>query len=367
MTFNPSRLVLARKRRGLSKIALSEAAKLGLRSIVYYESGEVTPSDEAAQTLASALQFPVAFFYGEDIVEIDPDATSFRSLSKMTAAERDSAIAAGTLATIVCTWIEKQFELPAPDIPSLRNFDPETAASVLRDEWGLGQRPIKNVVHLLEAHGARVFSLPVDSARVDAFSVWHNGTPFVFLSPMKSGERGRTDAAHELGHLALHEHGVARNRQAEYEADLFAASFLMPAADVIAHTPRAITIKTIHRLKKRWSVAAIALVHRLKALRLITEWQYRTFCIELSRAGYRRSEPDGLPRDTSQIFAKVFDMLREEGRSRGVIARDLQITTTELDSLLVGLVIASVPGTQTGNQQARQSLPTKEKPRLKAV
>jgi Zn-dependent peptidase ImmA (M78 family)/transcriptional regulator with XRE-family HTH domain len=365
MKFNPSRLVLARKRRGLSKIALAKAAKIGLRSVVYYESGDVTPTDETAQSLAVALQFPVNFFYEDDIEEISSDVASFRSLSKMTASQRDSAIAMGTLATAVCKWIERQFELPTPDVPSLRNFEPEAAALVLRNEWGLGERPIKNVVHLLEAHGVRVFSLPIDSVAIDAFSVWHQGMPFVFLNPMKSGERGRTDAAHELGHLTLHEHGVSRNRQAEAEADLFAASFLMPVGDVIAHTPRALSVKTIHKLKKRWRVSAIALVHRLKALNLITEWQYRRFCLELSQTGYRSKEHDGLPRDTSQIFAKVFAMLREEGRSRGVIARDLQITLAELESLLVGLVIASVSKIQPETQGVSPS--AKVKPDLKIV
>lgn len=365
MKFNPSRLVLARKRRGLSKIALADLAKIGLRSVVYYESGKFNPSDETAKLLASALQFPVQFFYEDDVEEINVEATSFRSLSKMTASQRDSAIAMGTLATTVCRWIEKRFELPVPDVPSLRNFDPETAASVLRHEWGLGERPIKNVVHLLEAHGVRVFSLPIDSVAIDAFSVWHQGTPFVFLNPMKSGERGRTDAAHELGHLTLHEHGVSRDRQAEAEADLFAASFLMPTADVIAHTPRALSVNTIHKLKKRWRVSAIALVHRLKALNLITEWQYRRFCLELSQTGYRSREEGGLPRDTSQIFEKVFAMLREEGRSRGVIARDLQITLAELDSLLTGLVIATIVRSQTETRGVSTS--TRVKAELKVV
>jgi Zn-dependent peptidase ImmA (M78 family) len=83
----------------------------------------------------------------------------------------------------------------------------------------------------LEAHGVRVFLLPVDSASVDAFSVWHQETPFVFLNPMKSGERGRMDAAHKLGHLTLHGHGVPRSRQVELEADRFASAFLMPAKE----------------------------------------------------------------------------------------------------------------------------------------
>jgi Zn-dependent peptidase ImmA (M78 family) len=371
MEFNQSRLVLARKRRGLSKKALAENSKLGLRTIVYYESGEGAPSNDAVQTLANVLKFPVAFFYGSDVEEIDSETASFRSLKRMTASQRDSAIAAGTLATTLSRWIDDQFELPSPDIPSLRNFLPDAAAAamVLRNEWHLGQRPIKNMVHLLEAHGVRVFSLPmdVDPEAVDAFSVWHHGTPFVFLSPIKSGERGRTDAAHELGHLTLHEHGIARSRQAEIEADAFAAAFLMPADDVIAHTPRGISLKTVHKIKKRWSVSAMAMVHRLKSLNLITEWQYRTFCIQLSQAGYKRSEPDGLPRDASQIFAKVFDALRAEGRSRSVIARDLSITSVELDSYLLGLTMVAVPPMEglEGNRERPRSIKPANK--LKAV
>lgn len=367
MEFNASRLVLARKRRGLSKTALAGASGISVRSLGYYESGEFRPSQQHIASLAKALQFPVLFFSGPDIEDIANDAASFRSLSTMTASQRDSAKAAGTLATVLCRWIEEHFELPDPTVPSLRTFDPETAAGALRADWNVGERPIKNVVHVLEAHGVRVFSLPVDSALVDAFSAWHQGTPFVFLNPLKSGERGRMDAAHELGHLTLHGHGIPRSRKAEFEADLFASTFLMPTADVLAHTPRTVTMDTIHKLKKRWNVSAIALVHRLKSLQLITEWRYRTFCIELSREGFRQGEPDGSPRDTSQIFAKVFDMLRAEGRSRGSIARDLAISPADFDSLLVGLVIASLPNAHSAPARTKQAASQEEKPHLRIV
>ncbi|HEX8138694.1 MAG TPA: XRE family transcriptional regulator [Pyrinomonadaceae bacterium] len=368
MKFNPSRLVLARKRRGLSKTALADAAQIGLRSIVYYESGEVEPSEEAVQSLAYVLQFPTPFFYAPDLEEIACDAASFRSLSTMTASQRDASLAAGTLAVALGKWIDEKFELPKPTVPSLRNFEPETAAQVLREEWRLGESPIKNVVHLLEMQGVRVFSLPIDSASVDAFSVWHHETPFIFLNPQKSGERGRMDAAHELGHLTLHGHGIPRSRQAELEADRFASAFLMPAKDVFANIPRGqMEVSTIHKLKKRWRVSAIALVHRLKALQIITEWQYRTFCIELSQAGFRSSEKDGIVRETSQVLAKVFNALREEGKSRHAIARDLMITSTELDSLLVGLFIASIANTQTEVNPSDQNQPTKGRADLKAV
>lgn len=365
--FNPSRLVLARKRRGLSKTALAVASSISVRSLGYYESGEVEPSEEHLGRLASKLELPIAFFFGPEIEEIMMDAASFRSLSTMTAAQRDSALAAGSFAvSLLSKWIESRFELPDPSVPSLRGFEPEMAARALRAEWGLGERPIKNVVHLLEAHGVRVFSLPVDSANVDAFSVWHRNVPFMFLNPKKSAERGRTDSSHELGHLTLHSHGVPRSREAELEADAFASAFLMPAGDVLAHAPRArmISVTTIHQLKKRWGVAAIALVHRLKRLSVITEWQYRSFCIQLSQAGYRRRE-DEMPRDTSQVFAKVFSMLRSEGITRSVIARDLSLTGAEIDSLLVGLVIASVPNQADDSPQQAPSL--RAKPNLRVV
>nr|MDQ3817699.1 ImmA/IrrE family metallo-endopeptidase [Acidobacteriota bacterium] len=161
---------------------------------------------------------------------------------------------------------------------------------------------------------------------------------------------------------------IYRSREVEFEADTFASAFLMPRGGIFGHTPPAstISVKTIHKLKKRWGVSAFALVHRLHKLGIIKEWQYRTLCIELSAAGYRTDENE-IPRDTSQIFDKVFKTLRAEGITRGAIARDLTITSAELDSLLVGLIIASVPNTQTDNPQNTQAQSPKDKPRLKAV
>ncbi len=60
-----------------------------------------------------------------------------------------------------------------------------------------------------------MFSLAPDCLDADAFSTTYSGTPYVFLSTRKTGERGRFDAAHELGHLVLHsEHRIpgGRNR-----------------------------------------------------------------------------------------------------------------------------------------------------------
>jgi hypothetical protein len=60
-----------------------------------------------------------------------------------------------------------------------------------------------------------VFSLSVDAAEVEAFSMWKEGAPFIFLNTGKSAEHGRFDAAHELGHLVLHRHEAPSGREAD--------------------------------------------------------------------------------------------------------------------------------------------------------
>ena len=59
------------------------------------------------------------------------------------------------------------------------------------------------------------------------------------MSTAKGGERGRFDAAHELGHLVLHGEYQELNRPAaEQEANRLAAAFLMPRSSVLAQELR---------------------------------------------------------------------------------------------------------------------------------
>lgn len=345
MTLTPSRLALARKRRGLTMVKLAADAGVTTRSLSAYESGRQQPGPQTLRALAGALKLPVAFLEGSEIDEIPPDAASFRALSKMTASQRDSACSAGRIAFLINDWIEERFRLPAPDVPSLPKLDAETAAEVVRARWGLGLTPVANMIHLLESRGVRVFSLAEECAEVDAFSLYWHGTPFCFLNTMKSGERGRFDAAHELGHLVLHtEHRVPHGPDAEQEANRFAAAFLMPASDVIAARLANATTERILTAKQQWNVSAMALTHRLHELSLLTEWGYRTACVNLSRLGYRTGEPGGIPRETSQLLAKVLRLLRDDGITPAQIAADLTIPLTELNSHLFGLVPTALPG-----------------------
>ena len=343
--FNPNRLSLARRRRGLTKTKLAELVGVEVRSITGYESGEFKPEKERLQILADQLHFPVQFFLGDDAQEITPDAVSFRSMSKMTAGQRDSALGAGAVALILNQWIEQRFELPTASLPDLsQEPSPSAAAAALRRIWGLGELPIKNMVHLLEAKGARVFSLSQDTAHVDAYSMWHSLTPFVFLNTMKSCERSRFDAAHELGHLVMHRHAGPKARAAEREANEFASAFLMPEGSVLANAPVMPTVDQLIQRKVLWTVSVAALAYRLKDVGLASEWHYRSLCIEIAQRGYHRAEPNEAPRETSQIFKKIFSALREDGLTRSDIAESLAVHVQELDDLVFGLALTALDG-----------------------
>ncbi|CAN5667730.1 XRE family transcriptional regulator [soil metagenome] len=341
---NPSRLAIARKRRGLTLTGLSQLTQISTRSLSAFENGHKPPSDETLSVLAGVLEVDPKFLRAGDIDEIPLDAVSFRALSKMTAKQRDSALSAGRVAILLNEWIESRFELPTSDVPSLTGRDPESAAEEVRARWGLGEKPITNMLHLVESHGVRVYSLTAENAQLDAYSLYWQTQPFIFLSTGKSGERGRFDAAHELGHLVLHgEHEVPHGPHAELEANRFAAAFLMPRSSVLAAGLRDATVPRILQAKGNWNVAAMALTHRLNELDLLTEWGYRSCCVQLSRMGYRRGEPKGIRRESSQLLTKVFQSLRKEGMRATTIADDLGVSANELRSHVFGLTLTAVP------------------------
>lgn len=370
MPFNPSRLKLARERRGLTLTALAAAIDMTPRIVSMYENGHRdAPPPATLQAIAEALHFPVGFFQGDDPEDLDAGSVSFRSLKSLRATQRNAALGAGRIALLLNEWIEQRFELPGPDLLDLRGEEPEAAAASLRQYWGLGERPIRNLVHLLEAKGTRIFSLAENTRAVDAYSFWKGNTPFVFLNTLKSAEHGRFDAAHELGHLVLHRHGGARaddtptGRAVEQDADRFASAFLMPPGSVRGLAPRFASLDHLIQLKKQWTVSVAALVRRLKDLGLLTEWHYRTLCIELSSKGYRTQEPEGAARETSQVLGKVFEALRAEGISKKVIAVDIQVPAEEIETLLFSLVVVGLPG----GRDAEGKAPVTGRARLRVV
>ena len=284
--FNVSRLELARKRRRYTARNLAERANVAPVTLSRVVNRQQVADEMTIEKLITALDFPRAFFFKDDVDPIDVSAASFRSLTAMTARERDAALAAGSLAYEMTDWVRARFNLPLADLLDLSHErDPAGAARTLRQYWAIGEKPIGNMIKLLETKGIRVFSLSENTRNVDAFSRWRNGEPYVFLNTFKSTEHSRFDAAHE----------------------------------------------------QRWGVSVAALAHRLHRLRVLTDWQYRTFCIQINRT-FGNSEPDGLAPERSSVWQTVLTELWKEGVARHHIASDLSIPDSEMENLLFGLM-----------------------------
>lgn len=349
--FNPSRLEIARKRRCLKGKELAELAGLSYVTITRLEKGDNEPDSKTVGQLARALKYPESFFYQNQGEILDKDQVSFRSLTSMTARERDAAISAGSLAFLFADWVEEKFNLPSFEAFDFGgDLNPASAARTLRQEWGLGERPVGNMMKLLESKGIRVFSLAEQNRNVDAFSYWRHDKPYIFLNTFKTAEHSRFDSAHELGHLVLHRHGHAVGREAETEANMFASHFLMPSSDLVSHVPYYLNLEQLIKAKRRWGVSTAALGYRLHKDGTMSDWQYRAFCIQLNKL-YGKSEPNGVDREVSYLWKTVFQELWKDGLSRDRLAKLVGFPEDELDALLFGLL---------GENQHREELVGKE-------
>ncbi len=280
----PSRLTLARTRRGLTAAELARKSGVQARAIGEYERGLCRPRSATVEALAGALGFPAAFL------------TASEPPKPQGAPPNAQAASAAQLAIEFNGWLDRLFVLPQPNLPP-----PRTSPRRTRDAWRLADEPAPNMVQLLESHGVRVFSLPVDCAGHEAFSCWHNGTPFLFLDPSATPEQARFDAAVQLAVLLGHD-----------ESQEFAAEFLMPQRQLLG---------TDHR---HWHVDREQFTRRANVHSVV-------------QGGMTR-------RESSKLLTKVFRVLRENGMTPAHVAKELNLGLEELNGMVFGLVLTALPG-----------------------
>lgn len=327
-SFERTRLEVARRRRGMNQRDVADVCEVTSQYISSIERGEEFPAEQFVERLASVLNYPVSFFYAKPLDPVPSDALSFRAQRKMSSKTRDTGWGIGHIAAdIITPDLMERFRLPSADIPDLSEYsqEPEKAADLLRSFWVLGYEPIQNMVHLLESKGIRVFWLHHDSVSLDAFSFWHNGLPFTILNTLKdAGERGRFDAAHELGHLVLHQRAKdLDSKEAESQANLFASAFLMPAETFRQECPDRPDLGILYRLKPRWKVSVAAMIMRGVEVGIFSDWQKRHTFKQLNAVGMRTREKLRIQREESKLHPMIFEALRKK-----------QITPSEYAQLL---------------------------------
>ncbi|WP_257985490.1 XRE family transcriptional regulator [Bacillus sp. V5-8f] len=304
--FNGARLKEGRIYRGYTISDLAVELDVSKQMISKYENNKATPTFEALLQIIRVLNFPKEYFY-EDPLSVKTGNTYFRSLLSTGKKEREMQYDRVKYLTIIRAMLEEYVDFPeleVPEFPESYATDIEAAANKLREYWNLGNKPIKNIVYLLETKGFVLSSMRLGKKNIDAFGSHHelDGKPYysiVLGNEKRSFYRRQFDVAHELGHKILHDPYLNIDdlskeefKLMEQEANDFAAAFLLPAnaflKDVLIHPN---DLMYYISLKKRWSVSVGAMVMRAYKLGAITEGTYHYMQRQISQKGWRTSEP----------------------------------------------------------------------------
>jgi Zn-dependent peptidase ImmA (M78 family) len=313
------------------------------------------PSDEVVERLALLLGCLPSYF-NRPLVEAGIDAPFFRRRRAASRAELDMAAAYAISVRDIAARLDEDVELPLLQIAQRLKVDDETPieeverfAATVRTEWNLGATPVPNVVRLLEARGAVVVAVGAFAETIDAFSARTDSRPVVVLcSAAGAAARRRFDAAHELGHLLMHDRSLDANRTQEAQAHRFAAALLMPAEAIDPWLPRRSNqLALLEEGSRIWGVSMQALLYRAKSLGRISEDGFRRTMVRMSGAGWRKQEPVELgPPEAPQLMEQAIATLPAAGTSLERIADDLGYPVRRLARMLS--VPDGKPGAQLG-------------------
>lgn len=351
--FDSARLAQARRLSGLTKRALAQLLGVSPAAVGQWEAGTTAPRPDHVGRLAEELDVPPAFFAaGRLYVRLDVGSAHFRSLRSTPAAQRAKAIAFVEQVWELAYAIERRVELPPVDLPATVLDEvisyaaperPRRAARLLRRYWQLDNGPIPHLVRLLEKRGIIVTLVPFAgsaTAKVDAFSTSHLPRPLIVLTPDRANDvyRHRFTAAHELGHLLLHGDVAPGDPLQEKEADVFAAEFLTPEAEIVPQLPARMDLAKLDRISREWGVGVESLVYRCHEVGVLSEASYRRAFQRLNQLrtlGLFRPEPvEHYPGEIPALLMRAFSVACDHGLTMTALSNELKIKSSRLRMLL---------------------------------
>jgi len=319
--------------RGITQKDLADELDVTPAAVSQYESGAHAPSAEVIERLVVALRCLPDFFFRPLAVD-DELPAFFRSLRRAPKREQDRARSFAVLLGEAAELLDQDVELPTVDIPRMPvdaeagDEEIERAARHLRAAWDVESGPIAHVVRLLEAHGVLVVAVGEFDSRLDAFSLWVSSRPVVVLCSDKGvPKRRRFDAAHELGHLVLHQRARAGDKLAEQQAHRFAAALLMPAEEIAPWLPRrANQVEVVRQASEVWGVSMQALLYRARTLGTLSDAGFTRAMRRMSALGWRTDEPvEAGPEESPSVLGAAVEALRAGGGSTQRLAAQLGV------------------------------------------
>lgn len=366
------RLRVAREVAKLKQAEAATAVNLARTTLVAIEQGQRRVRMAELQQLARLYRTSINALLRKEALQVDL-APHFRRL----AIEIDDAVESATqlLSELAKAEVELENLL---GVRRIRNYPPERPllpgdvraqaeqnAHELRQWLGLGLRPIRDLVTLLEMElGVRVYVRRID-ARISGLFAFDDALgACVLLNANHRRDRRTQTAAHEIAHLVstrrepeILDGGRRENSRTERYAGAFAQAFLTPPRavmqkfkDVTAGSSK-LTRRHVIVLAHAFGVSREAIVRRLEELVLtkpgtwdwfeefggITDEQERQVLGDLP-------EPDPHVREADHPTSLRLGLLASEAWRRGLVsegqlARMLRIDRVALRTMFDGLEI----------------------------
>ena len=341
----------ARLMNGFSLQDLSDnlGNKITRQALHKYEKGEVNPDSEMLDILCEVLRVRPDYFTRETIVELG--AINFRKLQRFPPKEqsciieRTREVLSRYLELEEILGLKKTFEHPIPNSKINSTEDIEGIAHKIREKWKLGNGPIINVAELLEENNIKVLELDTKEG-FDGMQTWINekDIPVIVLNAgkLKSNDRKRFTAFHELGHLLLPLEGIDE-KLAERYCHRFAGAMLFPKEAIVnelGNKRSKISIQELGFLKEQYGISIQAMIFRLGDLGIITENYKRYYFQYINQMGWKVEEPyvyEG--KETSNRFEQlIYRALAEDiiSMSKAASLKNMKLAEFRSKSIMIG-------------------------------
>ena len=297
----PERIREAREARGLQLETFAEMLGVTKQAVARYESGLIGPSGEVMRKIIAITAQPPDFFVTPRQRAASGILPFWRGLKRMELHHRKRIARRLEWTRDAVAYVERFIHLPEVSLPPIE-FDymiddvehVERAADKVRDHWGLGRGPLRNLSIILETHGFVLIREGVACSDMDAVSCWQDGRPYIlFSSDVESGPRTVWNLAHELGHMILHssvEITADNLNVIEKQANRFAGALLLPQ-ESFSREVLGTSLNHFLFLKEKWGVAISAMAYRAKDLDILSDNQFSYLMRQMNALKIKKREP----------------------------------------------------------------------------
>ena len=293
MKISGEKLRIARHLAGYSTTDLAKLLGVSKQSLSQYESGtEIKP--DIYFKLINILNCDKSFLENPIINEFEIKNTFFRATASANASERNYQQTKTTLVCQIYYYLSNYFDFPQLNLPLFpEEATIEEKAMILRNHWGLGSNPIRNMIKHLENNGIIVSTFnssnSEESEKIDGYTQQfklkkEQNDSYQYCIIVENDKRSlfrkTFSLAHELGHVVLHgnddymEKTKTEQTQVEKQANEFAAAFLLPRDEFVKDVKGIRTLDDFIKLKSKWFVSIGAMMLRARDLHCITSEDY---------------------------------------------------------------------------------------------